>query len=195
MNLYEKLLLVTDEVGRIDKTGINSFQKYAYIEQGEVAARVRAALVKHKVFIFPEVVAQNVTAMDKGFHALLDMKFTIVNAETPEERVVLSWWAGEGSDTSDKAVNKAGTAGHKYFLMKLFNISDKDDPDAQTPDLKPKTKPTFIKPAVMSLLRSLMREKDMTGDAASAFVQSILGHPAPLSEAEAETLITELEHL
>ncbi len=43
---------------------------------------------------------------------------------------------GEGSDSGDKATNKAMTAAEKYLLMQVFAIADAgaDDPDADDPD-------------------------------------------------------------
>lgn len=133
-NLYQRLLDITSEVGKIDKTGKNSQQGYAFIEQARVVAELRPQLAKHGVMILPETVNRTVTQVtnSKGTvftQVLVYSRYTLVNADNPEERMALDWDAGEALDMSDKATNKATTASQKTFLMKLFNISDQDDPD------------------------------------------------------------------
>ena len=70
------------------------------------------------------------------------MSFTLINGDCPEDQEVATW-AGEASDYGDKGINKAETAGTKYFLMRLFNISEKgdEDADAQTPAEMKETRP------------------------------------------------------
>lgn len=136
-NLYQKLLLITEEVGTIAKTGKNQQQGYGFIEAAQISADVRVQLAKHGVMIIPETVSKTINQFTnaKGttmFHANVVSRFTLVNADNPEERMVCEWDGGEALDSSDKATNKAITASNKYFLMKLFNISDKEDPDTET---------------------------------------------------------------
>lgn len=140
LNLYQKLLKITAEVGKQAKTGRNQMQGYAFIEQSQVVAALRPLLEQYGVFIIPETINRNIDRFTnaKGgisVHANLQMRFTVVNADNPEERFVCEWDAAEAIDTSDKATNKAATAGDKYFKMKLFNISDKDDADSDSPDV------------------------------------------------------------
>ena len=137
LNLYQKLLKITEEVGKIEKTGKNSMQGYSFIEQAQVVAELRPQLAKWGVFIIPETVSRSIERFEnkKGtitVHANVVSRYTVVNADKPDERFVSEWDGGEALDTSDKATNKATTASHKYYLMKLFNISDKDDADAET---------------------------------------------------------------
>lgn len=143
LNLYQKLLKITEEVGMIEKTGRNSMQNYAFIEQAQVVATLRPQLAKWGVFIIPETISRTVERYDvtRGngkpgvdMHALVVSRYTVINADKPDERFVCEWDAGEAIDSSDKATNKATTASHKYYLMKLFNISDKEDADAESPE-------------------------------------------------------------
>jgi hypothetical protein len=146
-NLYQRLLDITSEIGKIEKTGTNTAQNYKFIEQAQVLAELRPKLATHGVMIMPETISRT---MDRyvttkpgykptdppkeqvSFHANVVSRYTVINADNPDERFTCEWDAGEALDTSDKATNKATTASQKYFLMKLFNISDKDDPDADT---------------------------------------------------------------
>lgn len=146
-NLYTKLLNITEEIGKIDKTGKNAAQGYSFIEQSKIVAEVRVQLAKHGVVIVPETVSRTIDRYTKqvpGYkpsdppkeqatiHANVVSRYTIINVDNPEERFVCEWDGGEALDTSDKATNKAITASQKYFLMKLFNISDQDDPDSDS---------------------------------------------------------------
>lgn len=138
-SLASKLAAIGNEIGKIDKTGRNQQQNYAYIEYGVVAGRIRELFDKYKVIIIPNV--DNIQQDEitnkyggKGYHYILQMSFTLINGDCPEDQEVATW-AGEASDYGDKGINKAETAGTKYFLMRLFNISEKgdEDADAQTP--------------------------------------------------------------
>jgi hypothetical protein len=137
-NLYQKLLAITEEIGKIEKTGKNTQQGYAFIEQAMVASTLRPLLHKYGVMIMPETVSRTVERYQtaKGtdaVHANVVSRYTVINADDPNEKMVCEWDAGEAVDYSDKATNKATTASNKTFLMKLFNISDKDDADADSP--------------------------------------------------------------
>lgn len=146
-SLASKLAAIGNEIGKIDKTGRNQQQNYTYIEYGVVAGRIRELFDKYKVIIIPNV--DNIQQDEitnkyggKGYHYILQMSFTLINGDCPEDQEVATW-AGEASDYGDKGINKAETAGTKYFLMRLFNISEKgdEDADAQTPAEMKETRP------------------------------------------------------
>src|ERR1039458_3483776 len=126
-NLYQRLLEITADVGKIEKTGTNTMQNYKFIEQGVVVSEVRVALAKHGVMIIPEITERTLDRYEVtrsngkpgvDFHAQIKSRFTLVNVDDPQDRTICEWDAGEAIDSSDKASNKAGTASHKYFLMK-----------------------------------------------------------------------------
>ena len=139
LSLAAKLAAIGKEIGAVDKSGRNEQQKYAYIEYGVVAGRIRELFDKHHIIIIPNVdgIQQDEITNKfggKGYHYLLNMTFTLINGDDNEDREIASWM-GEASDYGDKGINKAETAGTKYFLMRLFNVSEKGDEDAdrQTP--------------------------------------------------------------
>jgi len=147
MSLASKLAAIGKEIGAVDKSGKNTQQNYNYIEYGVVAGRIRELFDKHHVIIIPNVdnIQQDeITAKNggKGYHYVLQMTFTLINGDDLEDREVASW-AGEASDYGDKGINKAETAGTKYFLMRLFNVSEKGDEDADkvTPEPMSQTRP------------------------------------------------------
>jgi hypothetical protein len=150
LNLYQKLLKITEAVGTIEKTGRNSQQNYAFIEQAQIVAELRPQLAKWGVVIIPETVGRTVDRYTKtvpGYkpndppkeqatiHANVVSRYTVVNADNPDEKFTSEWDGGEALDTSDKATNKAITASYKTYVMKLFNISDKEDADSESPEV------------------------------------------------------------
>jgi len=72
----------------------------------------------------------------------LTLEFTWVNAEKPEETIVIPFYAQGVDLAGEKGVGKALTYGEKYFILKQFNIAtDQDDPDAFQKKLE-QSKPT-----------------------------------------------------
>ena len=134
MSLASKLAAIGKEIGAVDKSGRNAQQNYAYIEYGVVAGRIRELFDKYHIIIIPSVdsVQQDEITNKyggKGYHYVLTMTFLLINGDDSEDRELASW-TGEASDYGDKGINKAETAGTKYFLMRLFNVSEKGDEDA-----------------------------------------------------------------
>ena len=125
------------DVGTMPKTGQNQSQNYRFIEQALMMAVLRPLFVEHGIVILPEILGTDWHRPEgaKQTTARCQMRFTLINADNPAEKVECLW-SSEGADMGDKGVNKAGTSGEKYFLMKLFMLSDKDEPDADAvPDM------------------------------------------------------------
>lgn len=139
-SLASKLASIGKEIGAVDKSGKNQQQNYNYIEYGVVAGRIRELFDKYHVIIIPSVDSVSTDQIEnkygnKGYHFVLTMTFELINGDDKEDREVASW-TGEASDFGDKGINKAETAGTKYFLMRLFNISEKgDDNDANSVEI------------------------------------------------------------
>lgn len=137
--LAGRIAKISAEIGAIAKSGRNQQQGYAYIEYGRIAAELRVLQDKYGVAIFPEIEDQAVAEVRNskggiGYHYLLHMKFKVVNTDDQNDFIEAKW-LGEATDYGDKGVNKASTCGEKYFLMKLYHISEQgDDPDQNTPE-------------------------------------------------------------
>ena len=152
MSLAAKIARIGKEIGKVDKTGQNTKQNYSYIEYAEVAGRIRELFDEYGVIIVPNVdeysmdVISNVKG-GKGYHYNLRMSFTVINADDPDDKIVATWLS-ESADYGDKGINKAETSGTKYFLMRLFNISEKGEKesDADTPNISD-TKKVDMKPS------------------------------------------------
>lgn len=144
MNIYQKLIEVRKSVPYLQKE--NSGQQYKYVSSSQVLATVRQKMDEVGLLLIPEVTGHNllestIEQKDKEtkdifkrtttYFTEIDMSFTWVNAENPDETIKTNWYAQGVDIAGEKGVGKALTYGEKYFLLKFFNIAtDKDDPDS-----------------------------------------------------------------
>jgi len=137
-NIYQKLLEVRKSVPYLQKEAKS--QQYNYVSSSQVIGAVRQKLDEVGLVLTTEIVGKTLVARERtnaknvlviNYEYDLDLKMTWVNAENPEEKVVIPW-STSGLDTGDnaKAIGKALTYGEKYFLLKQFSIAtDHDDAD------------------------------------------------------------------
>jgi len=122
--LVKKLAQASKSLGAFQADKRNQQQKYDYISADQVLSRVGAALAENGLMIVPAIVDGEMDAVPwkQGFRfdAVVLIEMTITDGENE----MIQKWVGRGSDygVPDKALYKAITSGHKYFLMKLFNI-------------------------------------------------------------------------
>ena len=138
MNIYEKLIEVRKAVPYLQKTNMGA--QYKYVGSSDVLGAIRNAMDDQKLMVIPRVLRTNVITSEgenqrggKTTKYFTEgwLEYTVVNAEKPDEAIVIPWYA-QGLDTEgEKGVGKLLTYGEKYLFLKLFNIAtDKDDPDA-----------------------------------------------------------------
>lgn len=139
-NLSAKIAAIAKEIGAIAKDGKNEQQGYAFIEYAQVAAKARELQAKHGIAIVPTIKSYESTEVRNkygniGYHYLIKLNFTVVNVDDQNDQIVVDW-IGEATDFGDKGINKAITSGAKYFMMRLYNISEKGEKEADniTPD-------------------------------------------------------------
>lgn len=132
--LYQKILLVMDEVGGyVQKDKTNKEQHYNYVSEAAVLAKVQPALVKSGIIALPtyEVISSEDKMTAKGSVwklVTVACHLKIVDTETGEFDAVLA--LGSGIDANDKAVAKAQTMAFKYAWWKLLCLETGDDPEA-----------------------------------------------------------------
>lgn len=142
MNIYQKLVEVRKEVPYLQKE--NKGYQFNYVSSSQVLASIKRKMDELGLLLIPNIDSSKVT-MDifdktdaKGntkrtvdYFTEIEINFTWVNAENPEEKITCHWY-GQGLDTAgEKGVGKALTYAEKYFMLKFFNIpTDKDDPDS-----------------------------------------------------------------
>lgn len=131
MNLYEKMSAIMDTIEYLGKDGQIDFgkTKYKAISEEKVTTMVRKELIKHKLVVFP--IEQSRERI--GTLTSVDIKYKMVNAENPEEYIILAS-SGEGADSQDKGVGKAMTYAYKYMLLRTFGIPTGEDPDKISSD-------------------------------------------------------------
>lgn len=130
-NIHQRLLAVIGEIGTLPKTGKSGGGlNYNFFEYAELMARLSPLLVRHGILCVPSLTAVEyaTTPSGKQQDARIAMEFTLVNVDDPTDRIVTPWM-GQGADSGDKSISKAGTSAVKYFWMKMLLISDKEDPD------------------------------------------------------------------
>lgn len=149
MNIYEKLLKITNELKTVNKSlevgvGKNS---YKAVGEADVLVAVKELEEKYNIYSYPvsrKAIYQDVLSTEKEYNGTvtrgnqvllrIETVYRFVNVDEPTEFIdVYSY--GDGVDTQDKAPGKAMTYADKYALMKAYKIITGDDPDQEhSPD-------------------------------------------------------------
>jgi hypothetical protein len=135
--LAQKLALASLDLRGWQPDKRNQEAKYDYISADAVLHRAGEALGKQGLVVLPSMVNHGfdigTTASGKPrFDAWVHFEFVITDGISN----LNASWFGRGTDYGavDKAVYKAVTSGHKYFLMKLLNIGvGNEDSEHETP--------------------------------------------------------------
>jgi hypothetical protein len=103
---------------------------YWYVTADKILDKAGGALADNGIAVIPAVVGYDVNGGQansgaKSFVVTVNFMMTITDGETQMDIP----WVGMGVDYSavDKALYKAITSGHKYFLMKLLNVGAGDE--------------------------------------------------------------------
>lgn len=146
LNIYEKLTLITDEIGVIEKNlkvQVNKNASYKAVSERDILDAVKPLEKKYRVYSFPserEILDKDVLVKETEYQGTINRTNTLymrvktlykfVNLDKPEEYIETDVY-GDGIDTGDKAPGKAMTYADKYALMKVYKISTGDDPDKE----------------------------------------------------------------
>ena len=132
-----KIAKAANDMGAIAKDGKNKNQDFQFISESAIKAAVRKVSAKYGFTIFPKQI-KNIRRYERttsrgGTLYFYDVMQEFVVTDGKEE--MIGEMMGTGSDTGDKAFNKAVTVALKNFEKQLFNVSDKseNDPDSETP--------------------------------------------------------------
>lgn len=143
MNIYEKMLNITNEIQTVAKNlEVGTGQsKYKATGEADVLKAVKELEVKNKVYSYPysrQIVDREILQTESEYNGKvtkgnkifmrLEIVYRFVNIEKPEEYIDITTY-GDGIDTQDKAPGKAMTYGDKYALMKAYKIITGEDPD------------------------------------------------------------------
>ena len=150
LNIYEKMSLITDEIGVIEKNlnvQVNKNASYKAVSERDVLDNVKPIEKKYRVYSYPaerEIVDRDTLVKETEFtdsrtdnttitrtnslFMRIETIYRFVNIDNPDEFVETMVY-GDGVDTGDKAPGKAMTYADKYALMKAYKLSTGDDPD------------------------------------------------------------------
>ena len=133
---------IMSDIGAIGKDRKNQQQGFMYRGVDEVMNALQPALVKHKVYVVPEVLEQTREERQtaKGgllLYSILKVRFTFY---ADDGSSVSATVIGEGMDSGDKASNKAMSIAFKYACFQVFCIPTEEmsDPDGESPEVAPK---------------------------------------------------------
>lgn len=157
-NIYETITAVMAEIGSVGKESRNSQQGFMYRGIDAVMNALNPALVKHKLFVVPEILNQRreERQTSKGgnlIYSICTVKYTFYAEDGSSVSATV---IGEGMDSGDKATNKAMSIAFKYACFQVFCIPTEEmkDPDAGTP---PPSKPVLEAGYVNALFAELQR--------------------------------------
>ena len=150
MNICKAINEVMADIGVIGKDSKNTTQGFMYRGVDAVMNALQPAMVKHNIFVIPEVLEQTREERTnaKGttlLYSILRVKYTFFADDGSNVSAVV---IGEGMDTGDKASNKAMSVAFKYACFQVFCIPTEEmkDPDAESHEVRPK-RPATAKPA------------------------------------------------
>lgn len=148
--IYEAISNVMAEIGAVGKNSRNSSQGFMYRGIDAVMNAINPALVKHKVFVAPEVLEQTreERVNSRGtvlIYSICKIKFRFYTTDGSHVEVVT---IGEGMDSGDKATNKAMSIAFKYACFQLFCIPTEEmvDPDSECHEVTPKQPKGNVEP-------------------------------------------------
>jgi hypothetical protein len=146
-HIYKAITGAMKDIEPIAKNRKNQQQGFLYRGVDDVMTELAPILVKHGIFIVPEVMEQKrEERQTKGGstlnYSILKVAFHFTTDDGSKITAVV---IGEGMDSGDKASNKALSIAFKYACLQVFCIPTEDskDPDDTTP---PSSAPMCQKP-------------------------------------------------
>lgn len=148
MNIYQKLAKIRKNVEVIQKN--KAGYGYKYVTDDELLAKISGFMDKYGVSLIPSITAGTMhvepytykkTKQTKGQNGVPaiyeenvnevmvhgDMKYTWVNNENPEEKIVVDWHLVGHQGDGSQSFGSALTYSMRYFLLKYFSIATPDD--------------------------------------------------------------------
>lgn len=136
--IYSAICGVMADVGAIQKEKRNVSQGFLYRGVDDVMNALQPAMVKHGVFVVPEVMecTREERTNSRGttmISVILKVMYTFF---ADDGSCVPAVVIGEAMDTGDKATNKAMSVAYKYACFQVFSIPTEEmkDPDADSPE-------------------------------------------------------------
>ncbi|MBT9168841.1 MAG: hypothetical protein DDT19_02189 [Syntrophomonadaceae bacterium] len=155
----QKLKTLQDIMGDFawEKDGINRHQSYKYVTEKQYKNNFKKALRQTGLIWKMETVkSEFIPAISDKMHMVLcEFKGQLIDPDTGEREEYL--FSGSGADTGDKALYKAVTGGHKFFLAANFNVAEDSDPENDVHDIP---KPAYAPPEKRAEIKEALLDKD-----------------------------------
>jgi hypothetical protein len=137
LNIYQKLQLIQSQIGQLEKTRENKFQKYFYAGEYDLLKVIKPLLTSQQlVLIFSDEINETIPfwkeQVGKEWLVQYLKKAQLINTENNQEQLTYYFWAMAQNTDLAKAKGSAETYAIKYFLQKFFLIPTDNnlDPDA-----------------------------------------------------------------
>lgn len=139
MKIYAAINAIMQDIPAIEKNQRNQQQNFMYRGIDVVMNVLQPLLVKHKVFVVPEILThdrEERTSRQGGnlIYSVCSIRYTFFSAEDGSS--ISAVVIGEGMDSGDKATNKAMAVAFKYACFQVFCIPTEEmkDPDSESPE-------------------------------------------------------------
>lgn len=127
-SLAARILAIQSELGRVRKSGHNSFHGFDYATEGDIVETLRPLLREHGVLVC-YLGCRDITISEAGttragaakYRTAGYVRYAVINADDLKDQIILEHWA-EAIDQEDKGANKLSTSANKYVLIRLFQI-------------------------------------------------------------------------
>lgn len=138
-NLYKKLVEMRKRIGAIGKDSKNQHQGFSYRSYTALYSKARPILDDLGIWMETDVSAYSCEQLDpKGSCVSGMFTLRLIDSDTGESsEITVPMY---GADTSDKASGKACSYAMKYAFFTACMIPTEEDMDAQTPDVRKKSK-------------------------------------------------------
>lgn len=144
--IYQAIIGVMADIGAIGKDKKNAQQGFKYRGVDDVMNAVQPVMVKHGLFVVPEIIDQKREERQTSrggnlIYSVCTVRYTFYAKDGSNVQCVV---IGEGMDSGDKATNKAMSIAFKYACFQVFCIPTEEmkDPDAEVHEVTPKNERT-----------------------------------------------------
>ena len=122
--IYKAICDVMADIGAVGKNQKNKQQGFMFRGIDAVMNAINPALVKHHVFVVPEILEQTreertTKTGNNLIYSICRIKYTFYAEDGSSVSAIT---IGEGMDSGDKATNKAMTTAFKYACFQVFCI-------------------------------------------------------------------------
>lgn len=166
--IYKAINGVMQDVGAITKEKLNKQQGFNFRGIDDVMNALYPAMVKHKLFVVPEILEQireerQTKSGGNLIYSICKIKYTFFAEDGSNVSAIV---IGEGMDSGDKATNKAMSIAFKYACFQTFCIptEENEDPDGECHKVESKK----ITPAMLATIKA---EIERTGVKESTIIK------------------------